>query len=131
MASGASRAGNLAPTTEEVNSFKDKLEEMYKPSASVAGYSAANNGQPAESRDRDVIMQRMAQQGVAQEGAAQQGAASSLHDVVVMGHSGRGQVGVWCERCNSRLVELKKQALRLMIMHPSLIRLAMKVSPNL
>ena len=38
------------------------------------------------------------------------------------------QVGVWCERCNSRLVELKKQAVRLMIMHPSLMRLAMKVS---
>ena len=40
---------------------------------------------------------------------------------------GMSQVGVWCERCNNRLVELKKQALRLMIMHPSLMRLAMKV----
>ena len=40
---------------------------------------------------------------------------------------GMSQVGVWCERCNTRLVELKKQALRLMIMHPSLMRLAMKV----
>lgn len=37
------------------------------------------------------------------------------------------EVGVWCERCNNRLVELKKQALRLMIMHPSLMKLAMKV----
>lgn len=35
--------------------------------------------------------------------------------------------GVWCERCNSRLVELKKQAVRLMVMHPNLMKLAMKV----
>ncbi|KAJ8045273.1 Kinesin-like protein KIF26B [Holothuria leucospilota] len=41
------------------------------------------------------------------------------------------EVGVWCERCNNRLVELKKQALRLMIMHPSLMKLAMKDSSAL
>ncbi|XP_022092907.1 kinesin-like protein KIF26B isoform X4 [Acanthaster planci] len=132
MASGASSGDDHGPTAEEVKSFKDKLEEMYKPTVNAAGYSPAPSRQQAELRDKDVMMQRM-QQGIAPEGAVLHGlaAAASLQDAVMASHSGRGQVGVWCERCNSRLVELKKQALRLMIMHPGLIRLAMKDSSAL
>ena len=109
-----------------------QLEEMFKPSVNAGGYGPAPGGQQVESRDRDIMTQRAAQLGVAPEAVALPGVAataSALQDAVLAGRSGRGPVGVWCERCNNRLVELKKQALRLMIMHPSLIRLAMKVSP--
>ncbi len=72
---------------------------------------------------------RTAQQGVATSSlSVPQGAEGSSMVPQDSSNSGRAEVGVWCERCNSRLVELKKQALRLMIVHPNLVRLAMKVS---
>ena len=126
--------------------YCEQLEDFYKPSESTSGYSAPARPQeivptgpnaghsPApimESRDREIMTQHRAssQQGLAS--ASLQGLHGMEGSSMVpqdSNTSGRAAVGVWCERCNSRLVELKKQALRLMIVHPNLVRLAMKVS---